>query len=386
MIVVAGAGVFGVTAALELRRRGHDVSLCDPGPLPRDVAASTDISKAIRMDYGEDELYMRMAEEAFAGWDAWNARWGEPLYHEDGFLFLTSAPMAPGGFEHESFRLLEERGHRPERLGSRELAARHPAWNAERYVDGYCNRRAGWAESGRVMERLIGEARDAGIRLVEGRGLERVVFEGANAKGIAMTDGEILAADVVIVAAGAWTPALVPHLAHVMWSVGQPVLHFAPERPEAFRPPAFLPWAADLERKGWYGFPANVAGLVKVAHHGRGIAIHPDAPRVVAREHEARFREFLREAIPSLADAPVAGSRLCLYCDTWDGNFWIDRDPEHEGLVVAAGGSGHGFKFAPVLGSLVADVVEGKPNPYAARFAWRPRGAVRTEHARHTES
>ena len=69
-------------------------------------------------------------------------------------------------------------------------------------------------------------------------------------------------------------------------------------------------------------------------------------------------------------------------CDTWDGNFWIDRDPEREGLVVAAGGSGHAFKFVPLIGGMIADVVEGRPNRFADRFAWRDKGHMATEDAR----
>jgi sarcosine oxidase len=383
---VVGAGVFGVSAAIELKHRGGPVTLLDPGPVPRDVAASTDITKAVRMDYGRDELYMRMAEDSLEGWDRWNARWGEPLYHEDGFLFLSSVPMEPGGFEHDSFVLLRKRGHRPERLDAAAIAARHPDWAPGRYVDGYFNPRAGWAESGRVVERLAAEARSAGVEIVEGTGFARLLDEGSRVRGVETSDGRAIEADVVIVAAGAWTPFLLPHLVDVMEVVGQPVLHFGPSDPARFRPPRFRPFAADLQAKGWYGFPATRAGIVKIAHHGRGIPIHPDAPRVVGPEHEPRFRAFLNDAIPPLADAPLVGSRLCLYCDTWDGNFWIDHDPDREGLVVASGGSGHGFKFAPVLGAVIADVVERRENPYAPRFAWRARGAISTEHARHTAS
>ncbi len=105
VLVVAG-GVFGLTAAIELRRRRRAVSLIDPGPLPHPLASSTDISKMIRMDYGSDELYTRMMEEAFVGWRAWNDEWGESLYHETGFLILAGESMQPGGFEHDSFVLL----------------------------------------------------------------------------------------------------------------------------------------------------------------------------------------------------------------------------------------------------------------------------------------
>ena len=75
---------------------------------------------------------------------------------------------------------------------------------------------------------------------------------------------------------------------------------------------------------------------------------------------------------------------MCLYCDTWDGDFWIARDPDREGLLVATGGSGHAFKFAPVLGGLTADALEGVKNPYSERFTWRPLGEVKSEEIRYT--
>ena len=95
-VIVVGAGIFGVTAALELRRRGHPVSLFDPGPLPHPNAASTDITKVIRMDYGADALYTALMEEAFPGWDAWNREWPSPLYHETGFVIMARGAMRPG--------------------------------------------------------------------------------------------------------------------------------------------------------------------------------------------------------------------------------------------------------------------------------------------------
>ena len=114
--IVIGAGIYGVTAALELRRRGHQVRLLDPGPLPHPLAASTDISKAIRLDYGPDLDYLLAMETALEGWRAWNRVWPAPLFHEVGVLFVTPTPMAPGGFEYESHRLLAKRGHAPQRL------------------------------------------------------------------------------------------------------------------------------------------------------------------------------------------------------------------------------------------------------------------------------
>ena len=99
----------------------------------------------------------------------------------------------------------------------------------------------------------------------------------------------------------------------------------------------------------------------------------PEAPeRHVTEAETAAFRVFLAEAFPPLAAAPIVYTRICLYCDTWDGHFWIAPDPARPGLVLATGGSGHAFKFAPLLGEWIADAVEGRPSPALGKFRWRP--------------
>src|SRR5437660_391753 len=128
-VVVIGAGIFGVTAALELRRRGCTVRLVDPGPVPHPLAASTDISKAVRLEYGADEEYSALGERALDGWRRWNQDLGEPLFHETGVLFLRRTPAAPGTFEGDSLAVLTRRGHRPERVSAADVRARFPAWN-----------------------------------------------------------------------------------------------------------------------------------------------------------------------------------------------------------------------------------------------------------------
>jgi glycine/D-amino acid oxidase-like deaminating enzyme len=376
-IVIVGAGEFGLTAALELRRRDWDVVVLDQGKLPHPDAASTDISKVVRSDYGADAVYTEMGEAAVAGWRKWNAEFGTDLYHEDGFLVMTTEAMKLRSFEHDSFEFQRARGHALVRLRSADLKQKYPQWNADRYVDGYLNPAGGWAESGRTIAVLAEQARSLGVAIVED-----AVFAKLNARGVRTMDGREWNGDRVLMAAGAWTPALLPQLQDVMWATGQTVMHFAPKEPSRFLAPSFPVWAADIGRTGWYGFPANADGIVKVANHGAGVRVNPMEPRVIPAHEEERFRAFLRGTFPALADAPLAASRLCLYCDTFDGNFWIDHDASHHGLVVAAGDSGHAFKFAPVLGEIIADVVEQKPNRWAARFRSRARSASSKEGAR----
>lgn len=376
---VIGGGVFGVTAAIALRQRGHDVTLVDPGPLPHPDAASTDLSKLVRMDYGRDALYAEMMEAGIRGWESWNARWPRPLYHGDGMLVLAPE-LSEGSFEGDSWRTLTERGHPLRRLDAAQLRHDHPAWRG--WPDGYRNPRAGWAESGAVVDQLVREALALGVGHVRAR-----VVAVEEASRVRVTEGSgaggALRFDRVVLAIGAWVGALLPELADRIRTIGQPVLHFRPRDPDAWRPPRFLPWAADIGRTGWYGFPIHPDGVVKVANHGPGIPVDPTGPRVVPEAWEERFRAFFRDHLPGLADAPVVGRRLCLYADSFDGDFWIDDHPDRPGVVVAGGGSGHGFKFAPVLGDLVADVVEARDHRWRRRFAWRAAGARRTEQARH---
>ena len=417
-IVVVGAGINGVTAAIELRKRSHEVVLVDPGPLPHPLAASTDISKAVRAAYGGDEDYTALAERSIKLWRDWNEEFGTKLYHEVGVMFVRRGKMEPGDFEYESLKLLEKRGLKVARMDSPKLWKRFPAWNPELYRDGVLEIDAGYAESGRAVATLIERAKSAGVRLYEGKFValdeadQRVKgivvqdrqFKAVIPSGVEESRGETgqvvsegpstsagmtrIAGDFVIMAVGAWTPYLLPFTKNFFRATGQPVFHLKPLDPELFAPERFPVFGADITTTGYYGFPINRDGVVKIANHGAGREMSPDSPkRVVTADDEENLREFLAMTFPSLTDAPIVYTRVCMYCDTHDGHFWIARDPEREGLVVAAGDSGHGFKFAPVLGDIIADAVERKDNPLLDKFRWRPevRAGTATDAARSKE-
>src|SRR5437899_12931214 len=110
-IIVVGSGINGVTAAIELKKRGHHAILVDPGPLPHPLAASTDTSKAVRAAYGADEEYTELAERSIKLWRKWNQEFGTQLYHEVGVMFVRQRELKPRDVEHESFETLERRGH-----------------------------------------------------------------------------------------------------------------------------------------------------------------------------------------------------------------------------------------------------------------------------------
>jgi glycine/D-amino acid oxidase-like deaminating enzyme len=371
-VIVVGAGINGVTAAIELKKRGHEVVLIDPGPLPHPLAASTDISKAVRAAYGPDEDYTELAEQSIPLWKKWNQEFGIELYHEVGCLFLREQPPQPGDFEFESLRVLEKRGHPVEYLDPKKLHERYPAFAAGAYQDAFLDRQAGYVESGRTVATLVARAKAIGVEL-----RERAQFSGLNeangrVTGISLQDGERIPVDKVLIATGAWTPYLLPFTAKFFRATGHPVFHLKPANPELFSPDRFPFFGADISTTGYYGFPLN-QGVVKIASHGAGREMSPDSPdRIVTEAEQANLREFLGSKMPALENAPIVYTRVCMYCDTHDGDFWIAADPERNGLVIATGDSGHGFKFAPVLGEIIADAVEEKENRWLKKFRWRP--------------
>jgi glycine/D-amino acid oxidase-like deaminating enzyme len=371
-VVIVGAGINGVTAAIELQNRGHQVALVDPGPLPHPLAASTDISKAVRAGYGPDEDYAELADRSIERWRKWNIDFGTTLYHEVGCLFLRHKPAQPGDFEFESLRVLEKRGHPTEQLKSSQLRARFPAFSADYFSEAILDPVAGFAESGGVVTTLVKRASSIGVELRDQSSVQSLVESDSKLIGVTLVSGERIRCDKVVIATGAWTPSLLPFTQKFFRATGHPVAHFKPSHPELFGPGRFPFFGADISTTGFYGFPLN-RGVVKIANHGPGREMPPDSPqRVVTPEEEESMREFLRAAIPALADAPIVYTRICLYCDTHDGDFWIAADPDRPHLVIAAGDSGHGFKFAPILGEIIADAVEEKQNRWLKKFRWRP--------------
>jgi glycine/D-amino acid oxidase-like deaminating enzyme len=369
-ILIVGAGVFGASTALHLAQRGHQVTIIDPGPIPHPLAESTDISKIVRLEYGPDEEYLHLMEMALPIWRQWNAQQSRPLFHEVGVTFLSRTEMQSKGFEYESFRLLQAHGHSLKRLQGEEISQKFAAFSG--FIDGYFNPQGGYAESGLVVSWLLEEAKKLGVIVREKTRAVQLIEENTRVKGIQCQDGEKIFADEVIVAAGSWVLDLLPELSTYFRTVGQPVFHIKPSRPDLFLVPGFTVFGGDIAKTGFYGFPLSSGGVVKIANHGIGREMHPDSTeRVTSQKEEENLRSFLRQHIPALAEEEIVYRRICVYCDTLDEHFWIAQDPSREGLTISTGGSGHGFKFAPVLGSLISDAAFGKENPLLKKFRWR---------------
>ncbi|KAI8619916.1 FAD dependent oxidoreductase [Chytriomyces sp. MP71] len=397
-VVVVGGGVFGVSAALSLRQRGYAVTLLDRLPLPAEDAATTDISKVVRADYADGHLYQRLALASMRVFrERWNAdaerRLGRALYIQCGCLFATRAGDM-SAFERQSMEALARDGVLVQRVGPSEVAEWMGPAFAHEFPYGYFNKTAGYAFSGLTLEYMVLLAKEAGVDFITGPAagaFAEYIKDGSKVVGVKTVDGTHHRADRVLVAAGSWTPSLVPQLQGLCSPSAQPVVHFAikdeklKQRLQSDRFPVFF---ADVSDTGIYGFPLNpTTGEVKIAHHGVGFSssFHEDGrkdpakttPTVIPKGALNSFRSFVAKAFPELNRLDITRTRVCWYCESWDGNFFIDAVPEIEGLFVATGGSGHGFKFAPVLGDVIADIMEGRATEYRDLFKWRvpPKGA-----------
>lgn len=374
-ILIIGGGIFGMTTAVELAKRKYKVGLINPDSIPHHLAASTDITKAVRMEYGSDKEYFKMAEMSIERFYEWNNLFKEKLYHEVGFLMLCKDKLesAAQTFERESYQNLIAAGYASNRLDAISIAKQFPTVNTENYIDANFNPKAGYVESGKLVERLADYARSLGVAIMERQTAEKFIVDKGQLQAVKTREGNTYHCGHAIVAAGANTPYLLPELKPYMKATGHPVFWLKPNNQKLFTPPNFSVFTADISNSGWYGFPyLPHLGVVKIAKHTNGIEIHPEKDDRQIRDEEVKgMRNFIAMTFPSLVNAPLVFTRRCLYTDTLDGHFWIDNHPEIKGLSVSTGGSGHGLKMAPLLGEMTADVVEGKIHQFSKRYRWR---------------
>ncbi len=385
-ILIAGAGAFGLSAALELAERGYRVAVVDPtGPASHSQAASRDISKVVRSEYWSDPTYTELAEAAIDRWHAWNERFGT-LYHETGVTLLAPC-WEPDSYEAQSLATARQFDKPVQVLDADDIVRRFPMVKEGSLGAGYHNPRGGFAESLETLRALVRELTDRGVDFHFGRVVERPALRSGRCLGFLLNDGGYLEADHMLVCGGAWTGAMVPGMEAKIRPTGQPLFHLQVANPAPYTPPNFTVMMLNIASAGIYVLPQHpTQRVVKVGLHTSGRDLDPERDDRIVTDAETRImRHMFARYIPELATAPIIDSRICLYCDTPDYHFWIDRHPDIENLTVACGGSGHGFKFTPVLGAIIADAVEGKPNRYHGKFRWRRPDPARSYYGERLE-
>ena len=356
-IGVVGGGVFGLSSAWELSRRGHKVKVFERGAIPAPDASGTDISKAIRLEYGScSSIYTPLVYRAFERWREAQSIAGREILHQTGALFLVKSYQA-GTFEFESAPHVSALGIETEHVEPSEACKRWPAFQWDHMDRAIFNPIGGWLAAADAVRALAECCRLSGVEIQENCPVLSVKELAASSQlTTALGTSDF---DAVVVAAGPWLQRLLPKLADKLRVSRQRMTHYRPLSTEGLSAPDFPVWVWDLAESGWYGFPANSEGVVKVALHRRSETVDPDASREIDPDFLALSRQFVTENIPGLNPSSPLEGCCCFYTNSESGNFLIDQVPGHQRTFVASGGSGHGFKFGPVIGELVADRVEG---------------------------
>jgi len=363
-VAVIGAGMAGSSAAMHLARRGARVTLFDQYALGHDRGSSHGATRLFRIAYFEHPDYVPILQRAFTMWKALEAEAGETLFHQIGVL---EAGPPEGEFMRGLAKAVSDHDLPVPQLGAAEIARDHPQLKLPAHFIAYFEREAGFVMAGKTVQHQIRLAREAGASL---RPLTAATGWRPAADGVIVeTAAGAEKFDRVVITAGAWANGLLNLPAAEVKPWPRTLFWRRPQTDE-FALGRFSCFAVEEEDgRFFYGFPAIDADGVKVAEHtgGRAIARPEDRGDEPEPGESEALDAFLSRRIPALARQPGKFQR-CLYEVSPDHHFLIDRHPLSDRVVFAAGLSGHGFKFSPVLGEALSVMALDGETPPLFRF------------------
>lgn len=371
-VIVVGGGTMGLASAWALARRGAAVTVLERFGHVHDRGSHSGHTRIIRQAYHEGSSYVPMIQQADREWLALGERVGSELLRRTGLL-LFGPPDDPELMA--AIQTCRDCALPCELLPGDEASARWPFAIPRDYLACF-DPSGGYLRVTPCLDALAQEARAAGAVLRHGvhvAGLEH----GDDAHGglqVRLADGTRLAADRVVVAAGAWLPALCPTLLPGRLVRQRRILAWSTPAPEHHAALAAMPvWGAFLRDGFYYGFPHGHEGTpgLKLAVHTSSqqpwldTPVDPDA--VDRQAHPADLdplRRVLAEHLPR-GVGPLDSTHACLYTNSPSMGFVVDRLPDDPRVIVAGAFSGHGFKFAPAIGLHVAQLLLDDIAPHA---------------------
>jgi sarcosine oxidase len=360
-VAVVGAGVFGAWTAFQLSRAGAEVLLIDAYGPANSRASSGGESRIIRMGYGQDAIYTRMAQRSFMSWQELFARINRPqLFQQTGVLWLA---REGDSYCEATLKTFQQNKVKFERLEQSELKRRYPQLELDQISWGILEPDSGILMARQAVQAVVAEALAAGVTYLSAAidPVQTGQESGASKlASITTTSGREIVASKFIFACGPWLPKLFPELLSGLIHVTRQEVFFlgVPAGDVRFNSPGMPTWMDINELI--YCLPNLDNRGFKIAIDKHGPQFDPDTgERIVNPESINAVRAYLARRVPLLADAPVVESRVCQYENTSNGDFLIDRHPEFENAWLVGGGSGHGFKHGPAVGEYVAALISG---------------------------
>ncbi len=353
-VVIVGAGSMGMAAGYYLTKAKLRTLLIDAFDPPHVLGSHHGDTRIIRHAYGEGRNYVPLALRAQALWGELEAATGQTLFRQTGVISVN----APGTtFVEEVIASAEVYSLPLEVLTADEIRYRWPGISIPDSYRGTFEPTSGVLFSEACIRAYRSLIEASGATLLANTQVESIAPEqnGATVR----TKSATYTADKLIVSAGAWVGKilsraglalpLAPTRKAVGWFEADEALYGA----ERF--PAF---SFNLPDEQYYGFPSIDGCGLKVGRHDAGQPVDPDQMNRefgVHAEDEGDLRQFLQRCMPQAAGRLKQG-KICLYTYTPDEHFIIDRHPEFAHVAIAAGFSGHGFKFSSVVGEILAEL------------------------------
>ncbi len=362
--VVVGVGAMGSAALFHLSQRGCRACGIEQFEIAHDRGSSHGDTRIIRKAYPEKSEYAPLLERSYTLWQGLEAESGETIFHPCGFLAIS-----PG--ESDYFRRIEAyyRAHPlpHQRWGSDDLRHHFPQFRLPEHYAAFFDPQGGilWVE--RAIRAHVAAATALGAEIFTGETVRSWKSSGGGV--IVETHRRTVRARRLVITTGAW---VVPELARLglrleIWR--RVNLWFPAVHPDSFSPEKFPAFVVDRGGTGFYGCPAVSADGVKIGEHNRPqiIATPAGKDRPLLRTETAPIQDFARRFLPDLLPAPGRRS-TCLYTLTPDHHPIIDCHPEHPNVLVACGFSGHGFKFAPLVGEILSELALDGQTRHPAGF------------------
>ena len=352
--IVVGIGGMGSSTLYQLARRGRRVLGLEKYDVPHSRGSSHGETRIIRLAYYEDPSYVYLLRRAYELWREIQTRAGEQLLHITGSI--DAGPPSSWVFK-GSLQSCLEHDLPHEVLTSDELTQRYPAWKLPQETLAVHQPEGGFLLPERCIVSFVQAAQAAGAQV---HAREEVIDWEPIGDGVrVITDRATYIADRLVITAGAWNAHLLPFLDGLTIPERQVLGWFQPQRPELFGPDMFPVFNLLVDEGRFYGFPVHgIPGFKFGKYHHFEEAVDPETyDREPRLEDELLLREFSSRYTPE-GNGPTMSLATCMFTNTPDKHFLIDVHPEFPQVSFASPCSGHGFKFASVMGEIMADLAD----------------------------
>jgi sarcosine oxidase len=352
--IILGVGAMGSAAVYHLARRGLRVLGLERFNIPHGFGSSHGVTRIIRLSYFEHSSYVPLLLRAYELWRELEQEAGRRLLYITGSI---DAGPPESRISTGSRTSCEMHGLTHEVRTSAELTQRFPGYRLPAHMMALIQPQGGFLVPELCISAYVMLAQAHGAEI---HARERVLdWEPVTAGIRVRTDHGIYETAQLVISAGAWIGDLVPELKLLAVPERQVFGWLQPLRPEWFGPDSFPVFNIDVEEGHYYGLPIfGTPGFKLGRFHHLEETVHPDAMR---RECDARdeqvLRGFAERYFPDGAGSTMA-LHTCIFTNTPDGHFIIDRHPGCSGVWIASPCSGHGFKMAATVGEIMADLVE----------------------------